>query len=314
MEASEAALLLPSCFFALYLILEAADWGLCLAAPIVSRNREENRAILSLLRPCLDGNELWFFMAFFMLSAGLPDMKGSGIHVWYMIMIGLVGMSALLRMAVVLLRKRLDSMMMMKCLSGFAAAALLLTGLLGTCMLMDDSRILTMAGVFCAVWTVLACFQIGSLYGAVKVVNPLGERFRAAFLVSSCLSAIVYVIFAVALRVELGNVWEAGGYFWMSLIATALLFVASFFLTRSRHPAPGLAASYASSFFAIAIYFSAYVMVVPVIHEVDLAGMKAGMDAVPGAAFLIIAAVWSLGAFLWRLFRRKVEYTWKDHI
>ena len=44
------------------MILEAADWGLCLAAPIVSRNREENKAIIGLLRPGLDGNELWFFL------------------------------------------------------------------------------------------------------------------------------------------------------------------------------------------------------------------------------------------------------------
>ncbi len=50
------ALLLPLCFFGLYMILEAADWGLCLAAPIVSRNREENKAIIGFLRPGLDGN------------------------------------------------------------------------------------------------------------------------------------------------------------------------------------------------------------------------------------------------------------------
>lgn len=314
MEASEVALLLPSCFFALYLILEAADWGLCLAAPFVARTREENRAVLSLLRPCLDGNELWFFMGFFMLSAGLPDMKESGMHMWYMAMLALVGASALLRMAVVLARRALDSAAVMKCLSGFALAALLLVGCLGTYILMDDGRLFTLTGIFCAFWTVLACFQIGSLYGAVKVVNPLGERFRAAFLVSSCLSAVCYVIFAVALRLELGNAWDAGGYFWLSLVAATILFLAAFFLTRSRHPGPGLAAAYASSFFAIAIYFSAYVMVVPAVHTVDLAGMKAGMDAVPGTAFLVIAAVWSLGAFVWRLFRKKVEYTWEDHI
>lgn len=314
MEPSEAALLLPSCFFALYLILEAADWGLCLAAPLVTRSREENRAVLSLLRPCLDGNELWFFMGFFMLSAGLPDMQDSGMHFWYMAMLVLVGVSAVFRMAVVLVRRSFDSALMMKCLSAFAVAALFLMGLLGAYVLMDEGSLFTVTGVFCAVWTVLACFQIGSLYGAVKVVNPLGERFRAAFLVSSCLSAVFYVVFAVSLRMELGDAWEAGGYFWLSLLAATVLFFASFFLTRSRHPAPGLAAAYASSFFAIAIYFSAYVMVVPAVHTVDIAAMKAGMDAVPGTAFLVIAAVWSLGAFCWRLFRKKVEYTWEDHI
>lgn len=220
----------------MYFVLEAADWGLCLAAPLVSRNREENQAILSLLRPFLDGNELWFFMGFFMLSISLPDIRGTGMHAWYMTMLALVAGGALLRMAAVFLTKTFSSMVMMKGLSVFALVALFLTGLLGTAVLIDDGSVFTMSGIFCAAWTVLACFQIGSLYGAVKVVNPLGERFRAAFLVSSCLSVLAYIIFAVTLRITLGDAWDAGGYFWMSLIATALLFAAAFILTRSRHP------------------------------------------------------------------------------
>ena len=314
MEASVVALLLPSCFFALYLVLEAADWGLCLAAPLVARNREENKAVLSLLRPFLDGNELWFFMGFFMLSLCLPDMHGTGMHGWYVTMLTLVAGGAVLRMGAVFLTKLFSSPVMMKALGVFALAALFVTGLLGTAILIDDGGVFTLPGVFCGAWTALACFQIGSLYGAVKVVNPLGERFRAAFLVSSVLSVLAYIIFAVTLRVTLGETWEAGGYFWMSLIATALLFAAAFILTRSRHPEAGLAAAYASAFFAIAIYFSAYVMVIPEIHFVDIASLKAGMDAVPGTAVLVAAAVWSLGVFLWRLFRKKVTYQWEDHI
>lgn len=314
MDASMAALLLPSCFFALYLILEAADWGLCLAAPLAAKTREENKAVLSLLAPCLDGNELWFFMGFFMLGAALPDMKETGMHAWYMGMLFLVGGGAVLRMAAVLCAKRCCAPAVMKGLSLFSLAALLLTGFLGTYILMEPGRLVTVASVFCAVWAVLACFQLGCLYGAVKTVNPLAERFRAAFLVSSCLSALVYIIFAVALQAELGEAWQAGGYFWMSLIATAILSFGGFFLTRGRHPAPGLAAAYAASFFATAMVFSAYVMVIPRVHTVDLAALKAGMDAVPGTVFLAVAALWSLGAFLYRLFRKKVTYEWEDHI
>lgn len=314
MDASTVALLLPSCFFALYLILEAADWGLCLAAPLTCRSREENKAVLSLLRPCLDGNELWFFMGFFMLSAVLPDMKNTGMHAWYMCMVGLVAGGAVLRMAAVFLTKQCSSPVIMKCLSAFAFLALFLTGLLGTFILMKDGELITVSGITAGLWTVLACFQIGSLYGAVKVVNPLGERFRAAFLVSSCLSAFLYVIFAIALRSALGDAWQVSGYFWMSLIATALLFFAAFFLTRSRHPGPGLAAAYASSFFAIAMYFSAYVMVIPSIHPLDLEELKTAMAGIQATAYLVVAAIWSLGTFGWRLCRKKVEYDWKDHI
>ena len=61
MSADSNVLLLPLCFFGLYMILEAADWGVTLAAPLVSRNEEENKAALGLLKPGLDGNELWFF-------------------------------------------------------------------------------------------------------------------------------------------------------------------------------------------------------------------------------------------------------------
>ena len=46
MNADSNVLLLPLCFFGLYMILEAADWGLCLSAPLVCRSRDENRAVL----------------------------------------------------------------------------------------------------------------------------------------------------------------------------------------------------------------------------------------------------------------------------
>lgn len=314
MDASMVALLLPSCFFALYLILEAADWGLCLAAPLVARNQEENKVVLSLLRPGLDGNEMWFFMGFFMLSTALPDMKGTGMHAWYMGMLLLIGGGAVLRLCAAFLPGLFSSTVMMKGIGLFAFIALFINGLLGTYILMEDRELFTAAGVVCGLWTVLACFQLGSLYGAVKAANPLGERFRASFLISSVVSVILYITLAALLRLELGAVWQGGGYFWMSLIATAILFFAAFFLTRSRHPAPGLAVAYASSFFAIAMYFSAYVMVIPGIHPVDVSALKAGMDAMPGTVVLIITAVWTLSVFVWRMYRKKVEYIWEDHI
>ena len=91
------ALLLPLCFFGLYMILEAADWGLCLAAPIVSRNREENKAIIGLLRPGLDGNELWFFLGLFMLSAAIPTASETPIHSGNIVLCVFVVLGALLR-------------------------------------------------------------------------------------------------------------------------------------------------------------------------------------------------------------------------
>ncbi len=312
MDGVVLAMLLPSCFFGLYLILEAADWGICMAAPAVTKNTAERRAIFSLLRPGLDGNELWFFIGFYMLSCALPQVKGTGMETWYSVMLCLVGGGAVLRLLASVMRGTFSSPVLMKGLSVFSFISLFLTGLMGTYILTGE--LFTAAGICAGLWTVLACFQIGCLYGAVKVVNPLGERLRAAFLVASVLSALVYVVFAVALQMTLGEVWHTEGYFWMSLIATAVIFLGAFFLTRSRHPAAGLLAAYAASFFAIAMYFSAYVMVLPEIHAPDLVSLKTGMDAIPAAVLLTIAAVWTLSTFVWRLIRKKVMYTWEDHI
>lgn len=80
MNADSNVLLLPLCFFGLYMILEAADWGLCLSAPLVCRSREENRALLGLLRPCLDGNELWYFLGLFMMGAAIPGVSYRVFH------------------------------------------------------------------------------------------------------------------------------------------------------------------------------------------------------------------------------------------
>jgi cytochrome bd-type quinol oxidase subunit 2 len=306
------AMLLPSCFFSLYFILEAADWGICLAAPVVARNNEERGALLSLLKPGLDGNELWFYIGFYMLFLTLPDATQTGVRTWYIVMLCLVGAGALLRLLAAFLPRIFQAAVMMKGLTLFSFISLFLTGLLGTYIL--TGNLLSLAGICGGLWTMLACFQIGALYGAVKVVNPLGERLRAAFLVASCLSVLLYVIFVFALHAELGAAWGMNGYFWMSLVATGVLFLGSFFLTRSRYPVSGLAFAYAASFFAIAIYFSAYVTVIPSVHAPDLVALKAGMDAIPSAVLLGISAVWTLATFVWRLWRKKVVYVWEDHI
>src|SRR3712207_7119063 len=36
---------------------------------------EENRVLLGLLRPCLDGNELWYFLGLFMMGAAIPGVS-----------------------------------------------------------------------------------------------------------------------------------------------------------------------------------------------------------------------------------------------
>ena len=314
MNADSNVLLLPLCFFGLYMILEAADWGLCLSAPLVCRSRDENRAVLGLLRPCLDGNELWYFLGLFMMGAAIPGVSDNLFHTENIVLILLVAAGALLRMAASLFRNTCSQPAVMKVISIFSYAALAVMGLAGSSLLMNDGSQFSVLGIFCALWMILAAFQLGTLYGAVKAVNPLAERFRAAFLVSSVLTVVVYIILAILLKSHAGDSNTYGSFFWISLVATAILFVAAFFMTRMRHVKVGLATAYVSSFFAIAIYLSAYAAVLPSLFTVEVDSLKQAMDGMPSTALLVIAFVWTLGAFLWRQIRKKEYYEWKDHV
>ena len=124
-------------------------------------------------------------------------------------------------------------------------------------------------------------------------MNPLGERFRAAFLVASVLTVVVYIILAILLKSNVGSSHMYGSFFWMGLVATAILFLVAFFFTRSRHVKVGLAAAYLSSFFAISIYLSAYAVKIPLLYKVEVGALKSAMAAAPGTALLVLAIVWA---------------------
>jgi cytochrome bd-type quinol oxidase subunit 2 len=311
--ASVGSVLLPACFFGLYLILEAADWGLCMAGIWAARTREERQTVLRLMRPALDGNELWFFMALFMMVTVFPEMKQGTDALWYGAASFIVAAGAVLRMAGALLPERLDRVWFFRLLAVLSLGGMFLMGMIGTVLVRPDGQILSAAGAAGGGWAVLACFQIGTLYGAVKASNPLGERCRAAFLVSSCAGVAIYLIFALLMRMDLGSEWGSA-YFWMCLVATAIFFTLSFVLVRKRKTSSGLAAGYAASFFAVFIYFSAYVTMIPQIYEPDVQVLRDSMDHTPGAFLLGTALVWTAASFVWRQLRKRVVYEWKDHI
>lgn len=192
-----------------------------------------------------------------------------------------VVLGALLRLAASFLQDAFSSPIVVKAFSIFSFLGLGLMGLSGSSFIMDDGSFVTVLGIFCALWMILAAFQLGCLYGAVKVVNPLGERFRAAFLVASVLTVVVYIILAILLKSNVGSSHMYGSFFWMGLVATAILFLVAFFFTRSRHVKVGLAAAYLSSFFAISIYLSAYAVKIPLLYKVEVGALKSAMAAAP---------------------------------
>lgn len=296
-------LLVPFCFLGAYMLLEAADWGLSLAAPFVSRNEEENKAILGLWKPGLDGNELWLFLGLMILGTGIAGWESS---LPSMLLMGFAGVGALLRLAACFARKVFGASLVMKGMSVFSFVAVFVMGLAFTASLNEGGALFSGVGLVCALWLILAAFQMGSLYGAVKVVNPLGERFRAAFLVSGILGFVLFLVMAGMLYVYAGDLYQYGMLLWGSLGGAVVCFLVAFVLTRMRHVAIGLIAGYLSLLSTLVFVFTSVASVLYVHQEIK------ALEAAP-VAMLGAAAVWSLAALGWRLFRNKEKYVWDDH-
>ncbi len=298
-------LLAPLGFLGMYMLLESCDWGLSLVAPFACRNQEENEAVLGVMKPGIDGNEAWFFLGLVLMGAAVPIAGGVSPFPVALLM-GLVGLGALLRIAGCYGRKSLGSSLVMKGLCAFSVISMGAFGLFAGSLVSADGGMFSALGIVSALWCILAAFQVGALFGAAKIVNPLGERFRAAFLVSSVLSLVLFLATAMVLGGAVGDV----PFFWAGLGLSVVLQVAAFFLTRMRQVMAGLAALYVSFAASLALYFAGIGAGMEKIHGAHLASTGAEPDT------MILAAVtgWTVAVFLWRLSRKKESYEWKDHI
>ncbi len=298
-------LLAPLGFLGMYMLLESCDWGLSLVAPFACRNQEENRAVLGVMKPGIDGNEAWFFMGLLLMGAAVPVAGGVSPFPVALLM-GLVGLGALLRIAACYGRKALGSSAVMQGMCAFSVISMGAFGLFAASLISEDGGLFSALGILSALWCILAAFQVGALFGAAKIVNPLGERFRAAFLVSSVLHLLLFIATAMVLN---GSVEDAP-YFWAGLGLSLVLQVAAFLLTRMRQVAAGLGACYVSLAASLALYFGGIGAGMAKIHSAALASTGAEPDT------MILAGVtgWTVAVFLWRLSRKKESYEWKDHI
>ncbi len=198
-------LLAPLGFLGMYMLLESCDWGLSLVAPFACRNQEENEAVLGVMKPGIDGNEAWFFLGLVLMGAAVPIAGGVSPFPVALLM-GLVGLGALLRIAGCYGRKSLGSSPVMKGLCAFSVISMGAFGLFAGSLVSEDGGMFSALGIVSALWCILAAFQVGALFGAAKIVNPLGERFRAAFLVSSVLSLVLFLATAMVLGGAVGDV------------------------------------------------------------------------------------------------------------
>ena len=292
-------LIWPAVFLGMYLFLESLDWGLSLAAPFVARNQEENKAVLSLLKPGIDLNEAWLIFGLSLVASAVPAAAGGAMHDSVMAVLSVAVVGGALRILAAFFRNVFGSALILKGMSLYSALALFVIGLSGGSMV-TGGNLMSGVGIVISLWLILAAFELAALYGAVKIVNPLGERCRAAFLVSSILQLLFFLGMAFLLKGDIAD-GPLSGFFWIGLAVSTVLSIAAFVLARMRRTMVALVALYISTFFSVSLY---------------AAGLSSKLQgaSTPDPMVMAVITGWTIAVLLWRLYRKRVAYEWKDHI
>lgn len=289
----------PAVFLGMYLFLELLDWGLSLAAPFVARNQEENKAVLSLLKPGIDLNEAWLIFGLSLVVSAVPAAAGDTMHDSVMAVLSVAVVGSALRILAAFFKNVFGSALIMKGMSLYSALALFVIGLSGGSMV-TGGDLMSGVGIVISLWLILAAFELAALYGAVKIMNPLGERCRAAFLVSSILQLLFFLGMVFLLKGDIAD-GPLSGLFWIGLAVSSVLSIAAFVLARMRRTMVALAALYIATFFSVSLY---------------AAGLSSKMQgaSTPDPMVMAVITGWTIAVLLWRLYRKRVAYEWKDHI
>lgn len=292
-------LIWPAVFLGMYLFLESLDWGLSLAAPFVARNQEENKAVLSLLKPGIDLNEAWLIFGLSLVASAVPAASGQTMNDSVMAMLSVAVVGGALRILAAFFKNVFGSALIMKGMSLYSALALFVIGLSGGSMV-TGGDMMSGVGIVISLWLILTAFELAALYGAVKIMNPLGERCRAAFLVSSILQLLFFLGMAFLLKGDIAD-GPFSGLFWIGLAVSSVLSIAAFVLARMRRTMVALAALYIATFFSVSLY---------------AAGLSSKLQgaSTPDPMVMAVITGWTLAVLLWRLYRKRVAYEWKDHI
>ena len=289
----------PAVFLGMYLFLELLDWGLSLATPFVARNQEENKAVLSLLKPGIDLNEAWLIFGLWLVASAVPAAAGATMHDTVMAVLSVAVVGGALRILAAFFKNVFGRALIMKGMSLYSALALFVIGLSGGSMV-TGGDLMSGVGIVISLWLILAAFELAALYGAVKIMNPLGERCRAAFLVSSILQLLFFLGMAFLLKGDIAD-GPLSGLFWIGLAVSSVLSIAAFVLARMRRTMVALAALYIAIFFSVRLY---------------AAGLSSKLQgaSTPDPMVMAVITGWTIAVLLWRLYRKRVAYEWKDHI
>lgn len=291
-------LYIPFVLLGIYILLEASDLGISVASAFLGRSREEKEAALSLLAPCLDGNELW------LIAAGL--FTGFGFLEEHIALLGLGAVAVAtggIRFFAVILKKTSAAPLLMRLSSLCSLVALLFIGMASWQAGAQEAELFSAGGLLAGLWVILMSLQAGTAYGSVKVSNPLGEHFRAL----SLLSAIgAVLLFLAILFVIPGGVLE-GEAALAFCGASFILYIGAFILLRMRKNGAGWILSWLALASAILFYVTAFTK-----GKLPMEEVLAVSDE--RAIVLGAAAIWSLASLAYRTARKQVIYEWKDHI
>ena len=161
------------------------------------------------------------------------------------------------------------------------------------------------------IWLIIISIQTGSLYGAVKVVNPLGERFRASSLVITPISLLTFLTLA-AYSFLSTNFMEGSQslYVWGSVFSILLL-VASFITLRMRKLWVGFLLGYLYQIIAIVtISFSVFLRTAG--NNMENGMLTFGTEL--QYPLIVIGGIISGTVFIYRIVRKKEKYIWSDYI
>ena len=159
----------PAVFLGMYLFLELLDWGLSLAAPFVARNQEENKAVLSLLKPGIDLNEAWLIFGLSLVASAVPAAAGDTMHDSVMAVLSVAVVGGALRILAAFFKNVFGSALIMKGMSLYSALALFVIGLSGGSMV-TGGDMMSGVGIVISLWLILTAFELAALYGAVKIM------------------------------------------------------------------------------------------------------------------------------------------------
>ena len=309
MDSVNFGIYIPILFFVLYFILEIQDLGICAVSVFISRNQEENKAALGLLKPGFDGNEFWLLLGTIGLGAGIYG----GIYDCGMIalVLGVAGLGMLSRCGAPFLRNVFKSKIMMGLLSVLAIINVFVVGMVFFSLSEHKIFNFSLYTLLGCIWLIIISIQTGSLYGAVKVVNPLGERFRASSLVITPISLLIFLILAVYSFLST-NFMEGSQalYVWGSIFSILLL-VVSFITLRMRKLWMGFLLGYLYQIIAIVtISFSVFFRI---------AGNNTGNGMLTLGTelqypLMVIGGIISGTEFIYRIVRKKEQYIWSDYL